>query len=301
MISNLDPATDRFLKDLASIGDRMNRAQQQMASGKRLQVPADQPDQISTLLGSRAGLAQILQIQQNLSQSKTAVDTAEQGLENAAKLLDRIQTIATQGNSGTQNADTRASMATEVEGLLSELVGIGQISVDGRYLFSGDSDQTVPYTIDLSQVNPVSAYQGTQATMLAQRLGGTTFAISRTAEEIFDNPDPAKNVFQAVNNLRLALKANDQAAVGQAMSQLSTASTHLNSQLAFYGNVQNQIDRATDDAAKGVVRLRTEISSIEDTDLPQAIVEMSQAQLQQQSALQTFGKIPRTSLFDFLG
>ncbi len=301
MISNLDPATDRFLKDLSRISDRLNRAQQQVASGKRLQVPSDEPDQVTSLLERRAQLRQILQVQKNLSENKTAVDAAEQGLESAAKLMDRIQTIAAQGNSGTQTADTRASMAVEVEGLLSELVGISQTSVDGRYVFSGDADQTTPYSIDLTQTNPISTYGGAQATLQALRPGGTTFGISRTAEEIFDNPDPDKNVFQAVNNLRLALKANDQTAVGQALAQLSTGSTHLNTQLSFYGNVQNQVATATDDASKSNVRLRTELSSIEDTDLTQAIVEMNQAQLQQQAALQTFGKIPRSSLFDYLG
>lgn len=301
MISSLDPATDRFLNDLSKIGDRMNRAQQQLASGKRLQAPADQPDQISSLLESRAQLAQVLQIQQNLGQQKTIVDASEQGLQNAALVLDRLQTIATQGNTGTQTADTRASMATEVEGLLGELVAISQTSVDGRYIFSGDADQATPYTLDLTQPNPISAYGGAQATLRAQRPGGTTFAIARTAEEIFDNPDANKNVFQAANNLRLALQANDQTAIGQALAQLGTASTHLNAQLAFYGGVQNQVATATNDTSNSEVRLRTELARIEETDPAQAIVEMNQAQIQQQTALQTFSKIPRSSLFDYLG
>ncbi|MCX6621016.1 MAG: flagellin [Acidobacteria bacterium] len=301
MISNLDPATDRFLKDLSAISDRLNRTQQQIASGKRLQVASDEPDQISNLLERRAQLAHVVQIQKNLDQTKTAVDTSESGLQSATQLLDRIQTIAAQGANGTQTQDTRASLAVEVEGLFSQLVGIAQMSVDGRYIFSGNSDQAIPYALDLTQPNPLSIYGGSQASLQAMHPGGTTFTVARTAEEIFDNPDPAKNVFQAVNSLRLALQANDPDAVEQALGRLGPASRHLNSELAFYGNVQNQVATAGDEASKSQVRLRTELASIEDTDLTQAIVDLNQAKLQQEAALQTFSKIPRTSLFDYLG
>ena len=55
------------------------------------------------------------------------------------------------------------------------------------------------------------------ATRLIQDSNGVVFAVSKTAQDLFDhrNPDDsfaADNVFAAVNNLRLALANNDQAA-----------------------------------------------------------------------------------------
>jgi flagellin-like hook-associated protein FlgL len=46
--------------------------------------------------------------------------------------------------------------------------------------------------------------------------------------------------------------------------------------------------------------LTTSISGIEDADMAQSITELNQAQLQQQAALQSRGKVPRTTLFDYL-
>jgi len=36
-------------------------------------------------------------------------------------------------------------------------------------------------------------------------------------------------------------------------------------------------------------------------DLPQAILEMNQAQIQEQAALQSRAQLPRTTLFNYLG
>jgi len=42
------------------------------------------------------------------------------------------------------------------------------------------------------------------------------------------------------------------------------------------------------------------LSGIEDADLTKSITELNQANLQQQAALQSRARIPRTTLFDYL-
>jgi flagellin-like hook-associated protein FlgL len=49
------------------------------------------------------------------------------------------------------------------------------------------------------------------------------------------------------------------------------------------------------------LQLRTHISSLQDADLTEAIMELGQAQLQQTAALQARAKTPTQTLFDFLG
>jgi flagellar hook-associated protein 3 FlgL len=173
--------------------------------------------------------------------------------------------------------------------------------VEGRFIFSGDSDSVSPYTIDLTQANPVSGYQGAAATRLIQHPNGTTFAVARTAQDIFDAADPTQNVFTQVNNLRTALLNNDQAGINAAMDALPKASEYLNSQLAFYGNTQNTVANATDYGQKLVLQFQTQVSGIQDADLATAAIELTQAQIQQQASLQARAQIPRTTLFNFLG
>ena len=130
---------------------------------------------------------------------------------------------------------------------------------------------------------------------------GSRFRVAKSAEEIFDNPDPNKNVFQAVNNLRLALRDNDQQGIEAALGQIESAETHLNSELSFYGAAQNQVAEAVNFSHKQLLRLQTRLSELQDADMTEAIVRFNQAQYQQEVALTSKARMPKRSLFDYLG
>lgn len=300
MLRSLNASTERFLANLEEIQRRVETAQRQIASGRKLIRPSDDPDQVSTMLQARADLEQTRQIHKDLGRVKTEVDTAEHALQQTALLLDRIKVLGTQGINGTQTAESRASIASEVEALFGQLVNISRTSVDGRYIFSGDSDQTPPYSVDLTQPNGVSAYGGTAATRATRHPSGTTFSVAKTAQEIFDNATPGNNIFAAVNSLRTALLAGDETAMKTALGDLTASSTHLNSMLAYYGSGQNQVEEAANFAANLEVRLQGELSVIQDADLTSAILELQQGQIAQEAALSSKAQMPKSSLFDYL-
>jgi len=301
MISSLNPSGQQFLNNLNRINQQMQKAQTEVASGLKITQVSDAPDQISALLQARANLSAAQQIGTNLGQTKAETDAGEQALESAVQLFDRVQTLAAQGNNSTETADSRNTLADEVGSILEQLGGLAGTQVEGRYIFSGDADQTAPYTIDLTQSNPVSNYQGATATRVAEHPNGTTFPVSLTAQTIFDSADPTTNVFGAVEGLRTALESNDDTQIQNALGGLSKVATYLNSQLSFYGTVQNKVAEATDFGQTLQTQLQTQIGNIQNADMTQSILELTQAQTQQQAALQSRAQLPRTTLFDFLG
>jgi flagellar hook-associated protein 3 FlgL len=299
MIEFFDPSNQMFLSGLNRILTREQRAQQQLTTGLKINTVSDDPDHIGNLMQVRTSLAQNQQITSNLGRVKTETDTAESALSNATKLLDNISTLAAEGQPNTQTADTRSQIAGEVGSVLQQMVGIANSNVEGRFIFSGDTDQTQPYTIDQSN-STVSAYAGAAATRQIQHPDGSLFPISKTAQEIFQSADPTTNVFAVVAGLRAALLNNDQAGIDAAVANLQGASTYLNNQLAFYGTVQNRVNSGIDFAANLQTQLQTEQSGIQDADLTSAITELNQAATQQQAALAAEKEMPRTSLFNFL-
>jgi len=146
----------------------------------------------------------------------------------------------------------------------------------------------------------VSEYQGAASTRIAQDAEGGTFPIALTAQQIFDSSDPTTNAFTAINGLVTALNDNDQTAIQTSVNGLAGVAVYLNTQLAFYGTAQDQVASATNFAATQQVEIQTQISTLEDTDMPSAITDMTQTQTQEQAALTAEGQIPRTTLFDFL-
>jgi flagellar hook-associated protein 3 FlgL len=301
MISGLDPSTDRFLRELNWISDRARTAQHRLTSGKKVERASDSPDGVTHLLTVRADLARTEQITFNLNRVKTETDTAEQTLGNAIKLVERAIVLAAQGANTTTSTASRATAGAEVAGILEQLVNMSQVRVENRYVFAGDLDQQIPYTYDATQPYPVTAYAGAASTRKAEHPSGFLFSTSRTAQEIFDSPVAGQSVFHAVDNLRTALQNDSQPGVVAAISELHTAGTHLNQQLAFYGFVQNRVTEATDFANRKQVLLKAQLADIEDADPYREATELQQASTQLQAAMASHAQLPRSSLFDYLG
>jgi flagellar hook-associated protein 3 FlgL len=299
MISNLDPSNFRFLQNLNTINRRIERAQQEITSGKRMLSPADDPDQISALLAARASLAGTQQVNANLSRVRTEVDAAERGLQAASKALERARTLGAQGASGTQTAESRAQIATEINVILEQLVGISRTAIDGRFIFSGDADQTPPYALD-PVTGIISVYQGAGFSREIQHPNGSRFQVGKTAQEIFDTNDGSKNVFVNLQALRDGLRANNQTSINSALETLGGVARHLEQQLAYYGATQNQVAGAVEYGRGIELDLKTQIGNLEDADTAAAILELNQAQTQQSAALQSRAQVRRQSLFDFL-
>jgi flagellar hook-associated protein 3 FlgL len=246
----------------------------------------------------------------NLGRVKTEVDTAEQTLQTAVALMDRARVLAAQGISGQQTASTRAQIATELEGVLERLVSAANVSVEGRYLFSGDNDQVAPYAIDTLVPSGVTPYQGTTSSRKIADASGLTFSAGTTADAIFDSPNADENVFAAVNGMRRALLAIDNPpfpadptipTLDEAMHNIGQAGLFLNQKLAGYGLIQNRVTEATAAASKLELSLRQQVANIEEADLAEAATALTQSKVGLEAAFQTRATTPRRSLFDYLG
>jgi len=300
MISSLSSNNQQFVNNLQQITDELNKDVLAISSGVQMRQVSDNPDQVSSLLQARAALATSQQISTNLASVTNEVDTGEQALEGAVQLFDTVQTLGAEGATGTQTATSRAALAQQLQTVEQQMVGLANTTANGRYIFSGDTDQTAPYTFDLTQADPVSEYQGAASTRIAQDAEGGTFPIALTAQQIFDSSDPTTNAFTAINGLVTALNDNDQTEIQTSVNGLAGVAVYLNTQLAFYGTAQDQVASATNFAATQQVEIQTQISTLEDTDMASAITDMTQTQTQEQAALTAEGQIPRTTLFDFL-
>ncbi len=301
MISSLDPAAQSFLAGLGQIQQNLDTAQAQLTTGLAINNDSDAPDQIADLWQTRSNLDQVDQISSNLGQVQTEVNTGESVLESAVTLVQQAETLGAQGASDTVDVNTRQDLAESLGSVLQQLVAVANTQVAGRYIFSGDDDQQAPYSIDLTQANPVSAYQGTASTRQIQGADGSTFPVGLTAQQIFDSSDATTNVFSSISSLISALQSNNDAGITAALGNVQTSDTYLNQQLAFYGTTQDRVQSGITFAQNYTTQLQTQLSGIEDANAAQAATELTQAQTQFQAALESRAQIPNTSLFNYLG
>jgi flagellar hook-associated protein 3 FlgL len=306
MISNLQSNAEIFLANLERIQQRNLRAQQQITSGLKVASASDAPDQIGNILQLRSDLQRSDQIHTNLVRMQGEVNTAESVLQNAVLVIERAIKVASQGAGTTVTAGQRTSLSIEAGALHEQLVGMSRTTVQGRFLFSGDQDQLPSYSIDLAAPNGVTRLITPAATRLIEDSSGVTFSVSRTAQQIFDlrNPDDSlatNNAFAAVNGLRIALAANDQVGIETALGTLRQVNDYLNTQLSYYGGVQNRLSQAVTRVESVKIQLKTDLAGREEADVVAASIELNQSETHLNAAMAARARMPRTSLFDFLG
>jgi flagellar hook-associated protein 3 FlgL len=305
MITGLNPTSQQLLNSINNTQADLNRMQAQISSGLRITRASDNPQLITDVLMTRSDLAQVTQVAHNLGAVKTEVDTADAGLQSAVQFMEQAAVLASQGANLNMTAQTRATLAQQVGDILQQVVTVSRTEVQGSFIFSGDQTSTPPYELDSASATGVKQLANAPATRLIQDTSGLTFAVSKTAQEIFDARDgqgnvTTDNVFAALKGLQTALLANDPTAIETAAVTLNTAHDYLNNQASFYGAVQNKVSTALDLAQKFQTQDQTRLSSLQDADIAAAALQMTQDTTHINAGLASAAKQITTSLFDYI-
>lgn len=132
----------------------LSRTQNQIASGKRVQSPADDPVAAVHLLELDRALTESDQFGSNSNMATNRLTLEEQVLSDSGTLLQRIQELAVQANSPAVDAGGRSMIADEVRGRVQELIGLANTrDANGEYLFAGFSTKTQPFAQNGSSVS----------------------------------------------------------------------------------------------------------------------------------------------------
>ena len=298
-------SADTFLANLSNLQQRMGTANRQVSSGLRVQNVSDDPSSVVDILELNTQIQSNNQLGLNLGKVQTEVNAGEGAINSATTLMDQAQQLGAEGATATTSTGTRAQLAAQVSDLITEMQGLANSQVQGRYIFSGDSDQTAAFgAVDLTKSNGVGAYLGTPSTRVVQGPNGTTIPLALTAQDIFDGGTggtPSNSVLQSLTELYNALSSNNTTAVTQAVTDVSSSSTYLSTQQARYGDIQNRISGALSYQSILNTNLGAELSSVQDSDAAQAITTLQSDTVAEQAAMSAYNSIPKKSLFDYLG
>ncbi|MBV8553633.1 MAG: hypothetical protein JOY54_20230 [Acidobacteriaceae bacterium] len=301
MIAGINASNGIFLADLTNLQNKIAQEANQISSGSRVNQASDDPSAIASILDYENSIDQITQVQSNLDAAKTEAQTADRALQSASTLLDQLVSIASQGASSSASPVTRTSLAVQVQAIGQQLASIANTTVQGRYIFGGDAVNTVPYTFDATTPGwfvPSGAMPPSNTALLTNA-NGSQIVPRMTAEQIFASS--SGNIFQAVSDLGQALQGANQAGVETALTELKTGVTQLGLSSMFYGNVENWIEQAGNEASSQLTNLQAALGGLRDTDVAAAATQLSLDQTALSAALSAHGNLDNRSLFNFLG
>lgn len=170
MVVNTNIAAANAYRNLSSTQTNLNKSLEKLSSGLRINRAADDAAGLAISEGLRSQVNGLGVAANNAQDGINVVQTAEGGLNQTHAILQRLRDLAVQAGNDSNNADSRAAIKTEADGLVSELGRIGDgtnfngisllngkagASANGQLSFQigagGDSSSQI--TVDLSKAN----------------------------------------------------------------------------------------------------------------------------------------------------
>jgi flagellar hook-associated protein 3 FlgL len=188
------------------------QAQSQIASGKRIQRPSDDPVGSALALSFRRALEASERYRASIQSGRTLVDTGAARLGEASGLLTEARELLIQGLNGTLNGEDRALLATQVSLIRDQMLGVANAQTHGRYLFAGTVTEAAPFAEESAQGTtggePPVTYRGNGESQ--ELLVGAETRIQTTlgGEQIFALQDPSGIAFAGLTGIAAGTSAN---------------------------------------------------------------------------------------------
>jgi len=292
-----------FRQGVNSILDQQTRllkTQNQLAVGKRIVNPSDDPTGSAQLIGLSETAKTTAQFQRNILAVRTRLELQDGALGSVGDTLQRVRELTVSALNDTNGAGERIAIAAEVRQLVDHVMGLANHKDgNGQYMFAGFQVLTVPF----SETAPgVFNYAGDQGQRQIQIGAGRQLADGDSGQAVFmdiaDGGGGFEDIFTTLENLATDLEAN--APNGSSLDQLDRVMDHLLGFRANAGARLNALESQEDINGALLVQLEQTRSTIEDLDYAEAATRLSQESVILQAAQQSFVKVQNLNLFNFI-
>ena len=291
---NPNPTPD-LLTALAQSRQDEQEALLQLASGRRVSTPSDDPAAAAVLVGNRTRTAGVQQFLRSIASQRTQLQSADSALNSVVLVLQRAITVGIQGGNGTLSDSDRNAVAQELLGLQGQVLSLANTSIEGIYLFAGTESQTAPYVTDTNSPSGVG-YQGNSNVNVLSIGEGFSIPVNVPGAQIFNGA--GADVFQALSDLAQAVRNN--MGVDSAVSDVRKALDTVSARRVFYGNTMQQMSTQETFLNSEKLELAQEENSLAAADMAASASQLLNAQSARSAALQAAGNMLRNSLFDYL-
>lgn len=277
--------------DLQGVQGQMLQVQQQLASGRRIQQPSDDPVGTENVLQWQNALDQNTQFQNNAKDATNWLQSTDSALQSAVGLAQQVRNLAVSVNTGDLNSTEYTAIANQVSALQASLVEVGNTKAGDHYLFNGDQTTTAPFTLagttvtfaggTGNQMREVSPGMSIQANAPGSALMPLFAAITQIVTDL-GSPATAGNV-----------TGSDLGALDAALGTLTDTDGQVGAQLQQAQHAQGLLT----DLGQSLQTLR---GGTLNADMAKSVVQLQQLQVSYQSALAVGAGMMQHTLADYL-
>jgi flagellar hook-associated protein 3 FlgL len=292
MIITRDATTYRNLQtNLSSTSTTINELYIKASTGTEVAKASENPSAVGSILSCRSEIVKSERYVENCKNVQDNLTTSEIYLDSIEELMVRAKEIAITGAKDSLSDADKTTLANEVSQLQQELLDLANTQVNGKYLFAGYADQTLPFS-----GSPVT-YNGTSDHIMLEINPGSTVAKNITGEELFMSP---VNLFTTLEDLHTALASGNSTDVSATLISLEDAADQVRSQLSTLGNTSARMDDMISMHESAQLMLESTLSSHQDVDLTQVLSEIAKMETALEATMQVTARVSSLSLLDYL-
>jgi flagellar hook-associated protein 3 FlgL len=132
--------------------------QEQLATGKRLRRPSDDPVDVANDLRLISRQKELKQHKKNIEDSISYMLITETSMESTNTLMQRVRELAVQASSDTLSANEREYLNKEVEQLFRQQIALVNTKFKGDYVFGGQQTKVPPIVVETSAASALEDY-----------------------------------------------------------------------------------------------------------------------------------------------
>ena len=264
---------------------RLNEAQRQAASGKRIERVSDDPVDAAQVLSMQGQLGNIEQYKRNATSATTRLATEDTVLKGARDLLARARALAMTVNATSPTDPTRVAALQQLAVMQDEMVSLANTAIGSDRLFGGGA------------ITPPFQPDGTY-------LGGTAVHDSRIDDNV-SVPSSHTGVifaatFQVFDQLKTALQTGTPADIAATVTPLSDAEQGLLANQAESGGRQQQINETLKQLGSRQQTLIDRMQALTDVDPAESLLKVSAATQALERAYAVAQKTLSISFLDYM-
>lgn len=289
--------TPDIVNDLQQSQTTLNTLLQEVATGKSVSQPSDNPTASAQMVQNTLETANVDQYTQNVSSALTQVQQASSVLSSVASSLTQAVSLGTEGANGTNSSTSLAALAQQVKSILATVVSQANSSLEGSYLFGGTASGTQPYTADSSSPTGYT-YNGNGDTNSVAVGDDTDVQVNLPGNQIFSGS--SNSVIGALSSLVTALQSGTSSQIASATTAVDSAVSVVSQAQGFYSNAESQLNSQETYLQQDTVTLSTQENNLIGANESTVATELSQAETDNNAALAAAAKVLPNTLLSYL-
>jgi flagellar hook-associated protein 3 FlgL len=278
---------DAVTYNLSNCTQEMNKANEIVSTGKRINNLSDDPVGLTQALNVRSAISNLEQMQRNISRGNSWLASSESALTHVEDIISDTKALCVQMASATTGSAQRLSAAGTVQNMLDEIISLANTNVAGSYIFSGSKTDTTPFSDN-------GTYNGNSNAFTVKIGKDATVEVGSDGDAVFGN------IFSTMADLKTALETNDVGGIQDAMSNLDEHFDDISAKISDVGSKMNRMD-VKEKIFQDIIFTNTDrLSKIEDADMAEAIMELKAGEFAYQAALSSSAKLMTLTLMDYM-